>query len=238
MNKHVFILGYNAVDYYSEWFNLTNYSEDTSFYFIDNGQQRLEGTVAEQLKQVYVTSRNIGCSGGWNLICDIAFNYLGLDRVIVGEEDARFSQEVLDALWSQANSHTLATTYNNGFGYALFCMHKDVFNKVGRFDENIMWAGCEDNDYNHRCKLNNITVSNLDIPSSFNGNSTSTDPNSPSHSTAKHNADYVHNKWGNYTYNTPFNGNVPFIFDPLLVAHFGKLNEFPSQTEYKLYTQK
>lgn len=238
MNKHIFILGYNAVNYYSEWFHLDNYSKDSSFYFIDNGQQKLEGTVAEQLKEIYVTSRNVGCSGGWNLICDIAFNHLGLDRVIVGEEDARFSEEILDALWSQANSNTLATTYNNGFGYALFCMHKDVFNKVGRFDENIMWAGCEDNDYNHRCKLSGVTVSNLDIPSSFNGNSTSEDPNSPSHTTARHNADYVHSKWGNYQYSIPFNGNAPFIFDPLLEAHFGTLTEFPSQTEYKLYTQK
>lgn len=236
MKRHVFILGYNACDYFCEWFHYNNYSEEYQFYFIDNGQQILSPKITEGMP-VYVTSRNIGCAGGWNLICDIAFNSLNLDRVIVGEEDALFSQEILDSLWDNSDPRRLMTTYNNGFGYALYCMHSKIFEEVGRFDENILWAGCEDNDYNHRCNLAGVEVYNLDVPSFYNGNSTSTDPTSPSLKVGKHNADYVKDKWGDYKYTVPFDGIAPFKFDPLLVEHFGNILEFPSQTEYKLYIQ-
>lgn len=237
MKKHIFILGYNACNYFCEWFKIENYSDTCQFYFIDNGNQKLNKYITDNMN-VYTTSQNIGCGGGWNLICDIAFNSLGLDKVIVGEEDALFGQDIIDALWENAEPTRLMTTYNNGFGYALYCIHKDIFKSVGRFDENIMWAGCEDNDYTYRCKLKEIEVFNLDIPSSYNGNSTSTDPTSPSLKVGKHNADYVYNKWGNYTYTSPFNGQVPFIFDPLLESHFGTLSEFPSVSEYKIYSNK
>jgi hypothetical protein len=155
MIRNVFILGYNACNYFDEWFDTKNYSDQYKFHFIDNGQQNLSNKIIDNF-EVYTTSKNLGCSGGWNLICDIAFNSMNLDRVIIGEEDALFSEEILDALWKNSNAETLSTTYNNGFGYALFCIHKDIFNNVGRFDENIMFAGCEDNDYDHRCKLNKV----------------------------------------------------------------------------------
>jgi hypothetical protein len=237
MKKHVFVLGYNANDYFTEWFNLANYSDEYQFYFIDNGRQQLNSYITDNF-DVYTTTTNIGCAGGWNFICDIAFKHMGLEKVIVSEEDSRFSLEILDALWDNSTATSLATTYNNGFGYALYCMHRDIFNTVGRFDENILWAGCEDNDYDHRCKLHNVQNINLNVPSMFNGNSTSTDPNSPSLKVGQHNADYVKQKWGNYEYTTPFNGTPPFEFDPLLEQHFGKLTEFPSVTEFKNYTQQ
>jgi hypothetical protein len=235
--KPVFILGYNAQDYFCQWFDRNNYSEEYKFYFIDNGSQNLNEKIKSDF-EVYVTSKNIGCSGGWNLICNIAFNTLGFDKVIIGEEDALFSNDILDELWRVSNHETLATTYNNGFGYALFCMHKEIFSSVGMFDENIMYAGCEDNDYDHRCKLMNVNNYNLGISSQYNGSATSYDINSPRQSVGKHNADYVENKWGkNYEYTKPFNGQ-PFSFDPLLLQHYGELTEFPSQTEYKIYKSK
>lgn len=237
MKKHVFVLGYNANNYFTEWFHLSNYSDDYQFHFIDNGQQQLNSYITDNF-DVYTTTTNLGCSGGWNFICDIAFKHMDLEKVIVSEEDSRFSLEILDALWENSTTTTLATTYNNGFGYALYCMHRDIFNTVGRFDENILWAGCEDNDYDYRCKLHGVQNVNLDVPSMFNGNSTSTDPNSPSLKVGQHNADYVKHKWGDYQYNIPFNGNAPFEFDPLLEQHFGKLTEFPSVTEFKTYTQR
>ena len=235
IKRHVFILGYNANDYFSEWFNIKNYSDLYEFHFIDNGQQTLNKKIVENM-EVYTTSKNIGCSGGWNLIFDIAFNSMNLEKVIIGEEDALFSNEILDELWEKSDSQTLSTTYNNGFGYALFCMHKEIFNLVGRFDENIMYAGCEDNDYDHRCKLKLVNNHNLDVPSSYNGNSTAVDPKSPRNSVGEHNANYVKEKWGsNYEYYIPFNGNDAPKFDSLLISHYGKMEEFPSQIEYKKY---
>lgn len=239
MNKHVVILGYNAANYFTEWFKLENYSTDTKFYFVDNGQQTLPKLIQDGMNP-YTTTKNIGCAGGWNLICDIAFNTLGLDKVIIGEEDALFDQNILDTLWADANENNLATTYGNGFGYALFCMHKDVFAKVGRFDENFLWAACEDNDYTYRCELNSITVSNLNVPSHLNGNATAVDPNSPRNQVFQHNADYINNKWSiqGFRYKTPFNGEPHPMFDPLLIHHFGDIEEFPSVSEYKKYCTK
>ncbi len=238
MNKHVVILGYNAANYFTQWFKLENYSTDTKFYFVDNGQQNLPDSIVKTMNP-YITTKNIGCAGGWNLICDIAFNSLGLDKVIIGEEDAMFNQVVLDALWSQSTETNLATTYGNGFGYALFCMHKEVFTKVGRFDENFLWAACEDNDYTYRCQLAGVTVSNLGVPSHYNGSATTSDPNSPRHAVHTHNVEYIGQKWGvNYEHKIPFGGAEYPTFDPLLVSHFGDITEFPSVTEYKNYCSK
>ena len=238
MSKHIFILGYNAADYFTQWFDIDGYSSDVKFYFVDNGQQDLPKSISETMN-LYTTTKNIGCAGGWNLICDIAFNSLGLEKIIIGEEDALFGQEIIDTLWSQATPNNLSTTYGNGFGYALFGMHRDVFNKVGRFDENFLWAACEDNDYTYRCELNNISVSNLNVPSHYNGHATSIDPNSPRNQVAKHNADYIGQKWGpTYAYNIPFNGEPHPMFDPLLIHHFGDIEEFPSVSEYKKYCTK
>lgn len=234
MIKHVFILGYNACDYFDQWFDIKNYSQEYKFYFIDNGNQDISSKIKENM-EVYKTSKNVGCGGGWNLICDIGFKHKNLDKLIIGEEDALFSNEILDELWNVSNSKTLSTTYNNGFGYALFCMHKNIFQEVGRFDENILFAGCEDNDYDHRCKIKQIVNSNLNVSSQYNQSSTTMDPNSPRGLVGHHNASYVHEKWGNYSYTEPFNGNKPYKFHRLLIEFYGQLEEFPSESEYKLY---
>jgi hypothetical protein len=59
----------------------------------------------------YTTTENIGCGGGWNLILDIAFNHLGLEKVLIGEEDAQFNQEIINTLWEHATPDRLMTTY-------------------------------------------------------------------------------------------------------------------------------
>lgn len=237
--KHLFILGYNAIDYFDSWFKLENYNEDTQFYLIDNGKQQIPDTI----KKIhhYTTNTNLGCAGGWNLICDIAFNTLGLEKVIIGEEDAIFNQQILDALWNHCTPDTLMTTYGNGFGYALFCIHKETFNKVGRFDENIMYAAWEDADHKVRCAKEGVEVFCMEVDSSLNGSSTSFDSNSPRNAIHEHNKQYFILKWGSdfqkdsVYYDKPFNNKPPFVFDPILVEHYGNLTKFPSQTEYDKY---
>ena len=54
---------------------------NTTTRIIDNGNQNIEGF------QLYQLDRNIGCSGGFNLICYIGFQYLGLEKIIIGQED-------------------------------------------------------------------------------------------------------------------------------------------------------
>lgn len=232
----VFLLGYNAVDYLNSWFKIENY-KNVDFYFIDNGRQNLPNEIKNIL--LYTTSQNIGCAGGWNLICDIAFNHMGLEKVIIGEEDAIFNQEMIESLWNYCEPNRVMTTYGNGFGYALFGIHRETFKRVGRFDENIMYAAYEDADHKIRCAKQEIEVFCMEVDPSLNYSSTSFDPKSPRNAIHEHNKQYFILKWGadfhinSIYYDKSFNNNPPFIFDPTLEEHYGKLKEFPSETEYK-----
>lgn len=236
-NKTLFFLGYNAAGYLSQWFNKDEF-QGVDFHFIDNGNQTLPPSIQEM--HYYTTSENLGCGGGWNLICDIAFNHLGLEKVLIGEEDAQFNQEMLDALWEYTEPDRLMTTYGNGFGFALFCVHKDLFKKVGRFDENFLYAACEDADYKVRCTNAGITVHCMEVDPSLNGSSTSFDPLSPRSAVEQHNKDYFKLKWGHdfigewkpVYYLEAFNNQPPFIFDPLFTEKYGERVVFPSESEY------
>jgi hypothetical protein len=234
----VFLLGYNAVTYLDQWFKVSNY-KNAEFYFIDNGNQELPQTIKDI--HLYTTTKNIGCGGGWNLICDIAFNHMGLEKVIIGEEDAIFNQEMIESLWEYCDSDRVMTTYGNGFGYALFCIHKDTFNKIGRFDENIMYAAYEDADHKVRCSKGNVEVFCMEVDSSLNGNSTAWDLNSPRNAIHEHNKQYFIKKWGmdfdinSLYHDIPFNNMPTFTFDPTLEEHYGQLIKFPSETEYEKY---
>jgi GT2 family glycosyltransferase len=233
----LFFLGYNAADYMSEWWDKENY-KDVDFFFIDNGNQ----TLPNKIKDIhyYTTSKNVGCAGGWNLICDIAFNTMGLDKVIIGEEDARFDQDIIEYLWDNCTPNRLMTTYGNGFGFALFCIHKDTFNKIGRFDENFLYAAWEDADYKTRCKLEGVEDYCLEVDTSFNGSSTSFDPSSPRQGAWSYNRDHFYLKWGGELWNkgnyiVPFNGSKPYDFSPFLLQNYPNIIEFPSITEYKTF---
>ena len=71
-----FILGYQGFDYFKEKFEKNKYP-NTVIRIIDNGNQRISGY------QHYKTKKNIGCAGGWNLICYIAFERLGLEKIVI-----------------------------------------------------------------------------------------------------------------------------------------------------------
>ena len=40
--------------------------------------------------------KNIGCAGGFNLICYIAFEYLGLEKIIIGQEDTIVEEKEME----------------------------------------------------------------------------------------------------------------------------------------------
>jgi hypothetical protein len=231
--NNVFILGYNAVDYFCEWYKHEE-NPNTVMRFVDNGQQKIPDYIKNNL--IYTTNTKICCSAGWNLICDIAFNTMGLDKIIIGEEDARFSEEILDEITLQTSPIVLCGTYNNSFEFSLYGIHKDTWNKVGKFDENFVFAGCEDNDYKHRCMLNDVNVISLGVSHYFNGNS-STSPTSPIPTeTRMYNEEYLKNKWGNYVYKYPFNDpNHTCNMTPMFKKYYGDLAEWPSITEFKMY---
>ena len=122
-------------------------------------------------------------------------------------------------------------TYNNSFEFSTYAIHRETFSKVGRFDENFMFVGCEDNDYKHRCKLNGVDVQSLGISHEFNcsiANNVHTVPST----VLTHNPTYILNKWNDYTYTEPFNGvDMPKYTDYFLEVH-GDVDMWPSESEF------
>lgn len=226
-----FVLGYNAINYFEQWYDFDQF-QNTNLRILDNGRQ----TVSNKLNPyiIHVNKQNIGCAGGWNLICDIGFKHYGFEKIIVGQEDARISESIFDGLLEECNPTTLCGTFNNGFAFSTFAIHRDTFEKIGRFDENIVYGGCEDNDYQYRCEMNGVTVKSLGISNQFNCSIANNDDVKPP-GTSPANANYVDKKWGNYTYKTAFNGDTVPTYSEWFTKLYGNTDEWPSENEYKLF---
>lgn len=226
-----FVLGYNAINYFEQWYDFDQF-QNTNLRIIDNGRQ----TVSNKLNSyiIHVNKQNIGCAGGWNLICDIGFKKYGFEKIIVGQEDARVSESIFDGLLEECNPNTLCGTFNNGFTFSTFAIHRDTFEKIGRFDENIVYVGCEDNDYQYRCEMNGVTVKSLGISNQFNCSIANNDDVKPPE-TSPANANYVDKKWGNYTYKTAFNGNTVPKYSEWFTKLYGNPDSWPSETEFKSF---
>lgn len=226
-----FVLGYNAINYFEQWYDFDQF-QNTNLRVIDNGRQ----TVSNKLNPyiIHVNKQNIGCAGGWNLICDIGFKKYGFEKIIVGQEDARVSESIFDGLLEECNPTTLCGTFNNGFTFSTFAIHRDTFEKIGRFDENIVYVGCEDNDYQYRCEMNGVTVKSLGISNQFNCSIANNDDVKPPE-TSPANANYVDKKWGNYTYKTAFNGNTVPKYSEWFTKLYGNPDSWPSETEFKSF---
>lgn len=234
MNQ-LFILGYNAVGYFCDWFKYEE-NPNTKLRFVDNGKQNIPDYIKRDV--LWVTTKNLGCCGGWNFICDVAFNTMELDKIIIGEEDARFSEEILNEITEKTSPTVLCGTYDNSFEFSLYGIHRDTWNKVGRFDENFLFCGCEDNDYKHRCKLAGVSVISLGISHYFNGNSSNNDVVKPKESSI-YNGEYVKNKWGEYTYQCPFNNpNYTHEMTYMFKKYYPNITEWPSVSEFEIYQSK
>jgi GT2 family glycosyltransferase len=230
MKYNLFILGYGSSKFLGAWIEPQNFL-NTTIRIIDNGNQQYLDYLKPYL--YYQTSQNLGCAGGWNLICQIAFNKLGLDKVIISNEDNLYSEEYLEALYEQCTPTNIAGTYDRAFEFSLFCIHKDTYKNIGMFDENVILAAGEDNDYKYRCKLGGVSISCLGISANYNASETGGDTIPL---IRDENIKYVTNKWDNYTSDKAFktyNFNTPELIITERLKEKYKINEFPSIKEYK-----
>lgn len=233
MKYNYFVLGYNAIEYFNQWYDRSQFT-NTVMRFIDNGRQQIPTEMLSNV--IHQNEQNIGCAGGWNLACDIGFNYFGFEKIIVGQEDGRISEEIFEALIENCSPTMLCGTYNNSFEFSTYAIHRDTFNRVGRFDENFMFVGCEDNDYKHRCKLNGIEVTTLGISHYYNASIANNNEVTPRRAST-HNAEYIERKWNNYTYLEPFNGVPTPKYTDYFIEIFGTPDLWPSEYEFGKYKQ-
>ena len=238
-----FVLGYQGFEYFNENFDKSKYP-NTVTRIIDNGNQKIDGF------QNYQLNKNIGCSGGFNLICYIGFQYLGLEKIIIGQEDTIPEEDELQELLDKCNENKIAGLLTPFFELATFAFHRKTFIKVGMFDENCIDGYCEAADDKHRCFLNNIEIEHLGKSHKRNLGMSRL-KNKRIYDTITVNRMYIKDKWGKsvselkeaiedeqppYEFKNPFNNKkydskfIP-ITHRMKMIHELKKNELPSQSE-------
>ena len=215
-------------------------------YVIDNNSQEWDKTLDGSY---YATSKNIGCAGGWNLICDIAFSHLSLDKIVITQDDLDLSSDLYEQAYEEATATEIVGVVQPFYEFSAFAITKDTWLNVGRFDENCLFVYGEDVDYKQRCYLKNIHISSLHEPNGVNG---ATIKDHPNLNRIMANRAYITRKWGAsinpdliaandgqppFQYQTPFDLNSDF---PLVYQHTYKYENsdrqgFPSEHEYKRF---
>lgn len=200
----IFVLTFLGIDYFMQWSTQLREHPEIQFVLVDNGMQDTIDAISTI--PIYQTSRNIGCAGGWNLQCQIAFNRLGLDKIIIAQDDSIINEQIVKSIWEQTTDDVIVGAYDRSFEFAVFGITKDYWNYVGFFDENFIYGGCEDNDYKYRAKLVNKRVISLNYSADLNQSLSSKLLKDQLHSSNVYNADYIKRKWGaNYEFIYPFN---------------------------------
>lgn len=232
----VFVLTYLGLPYFLEWSRTIREMSNIQFVIVDNGLQDVTSIIPTC--PIIQTSQNIGCAGGWNLSCKFAFDYFGLDKVIIGQDDAIFDNVMIENIWNATGDDLLVGAYDRSFEFSLFGITKNLYSAVGVFDENFIYVGCEDNDYKHRIKLANKTVNSLNYSASMNSNLASKFITENAKPANIYNTQFIEQKWGKqYEYQTPFNNpdyklNECQIYDGLIDV-YGQIDKFPSDLEYE-----
>ncbi len=206
--------------------------KNTESYIIDNGQQ--PWTILKN-NVIHTTRMNVGCAGIWNIAADIGFKHFGEDKIVISNDDNYYTDHIIDQLFEKCNENTIVGTYDRSFEFSLFAIHKNTFNKVGRFDENCMFVTEEDIDYKIRCKLNNITIDSLNLSAQSNLSMSSillsTDQKLK-------NIEYINRKWGIYrNYTTPFAGHEPVQISIDMLNEYATTygSKWPSISEFERF---
>lgn len=236
MNKYsLFILTYQGIDELASWFEPSKF--DIPVYIIDNGKQK----IPERLKNyiIHSTEENIFCSGGMNLCTSIGFDYLKSEKILLTQDDAKFTNTDVKTVLEATTENCIVGGRNDWWYYCFLGLHKAVYNKVGKFDENYLYGTCEDNDFHFRSLLLGVQhkTANLYIPNK--------NLSSPAISHKYGNYEYLIEKWGPekswgvYTYTTPFNGVEYPKFRNEYWSQFTKRHDrFMSEVEYERFLVK
>lgn len=251
MYNNIFVLTYSAAQ---SFFLNTAPLKTSLYYLIDNGNQKYTPTFGCNR---FATSKNIGCAGGWNLICDIAFDYLDLDKIVITQDDAKISPELIAQALEETNGLSITGVIQPFFEFSTFVITKEVWNTVGRFDENFIYVYSEDADYKQRCLLNGVILNSLYIPN-IGTNDSASIKNNPSLNKIEYNRQYLKYKWGEsihpnpaarldgqppFSNKTPFEGIaelVPLDYIPItnrITEVYGQISDFPSKIEYERFKQ-
>lgn len=230
----VFVTSYTGLHYFNQWSHVIRNNENVQLVIVDTGNQTAASTITDI--PVFQLSQNVGCAGCWNMCALLGFNYYNLDKIIIGQDDAMFDEQMINLIWNETTDDMLTGAYDRGFTYSLFGLTKKFWTDVGVFDENFVYATYEDNDYIHRIRLLNKQWKSLNFSADLNSNITS---KYLSDNVRSVNRTYMIEKWGHFegVYEHPFNNpdlspNECVIHKNLTDVH-GDVSTFPSITEFE-----
>jgi hypothetical protein len=249
MKNNIFVLSYSTAQ---SFFDRTTPVKNSLYFMIDNGNQKYNPTFGCNF---FNTSRNIGCAGGWNLICDIAFEMLELDKIVITQDDANIVPDLITQALEETSGLCITGVIQPFFEFSTFVITREVWNLVGRFDENFVYVYSEDADYKQRCMLNKVIINSLYVENK-NVNDSASIKNNPSINKIEYNREYLRYKWGNSVHPTtsarldgqpPFANKTPFQqevagleLDYIPITKrisnvYGIGDKFPSQIEYERF---
>ena len=191
----------NALDWY-----LTNLTQ-TEIIVLDNGKQGLVS--GDPRLKIFEPAAPKGVAASWNWLITKAIQE-GYTKFLVLNDDIilkRYTEEI-DALFDSVSPMTFVKPHVS-YNWSAYLLTKEIFTKVGGFDEGFEKCFYEDNDYEYRMKLAGCTITHSDLLNAqvyLNSQSSIADPRL---SDFTGNRNYYERKWGGLPnaekYTTPFN---------------------------------
>ena len=136
--------------------SLIKYIEDFSgvdIHVIDNGQQEIKNNLPASalVPNLYIheEKNNLGVSASWNKLCDIIFAEYDYALIINDDVYLGYGTQVVN----EAINRSKVGIVQSYFKWSVVLISKQLFKKVGRFDDEFYPAYFEDSDYIYRVKL-------------------------------------------------------------------------------------
>ena len=238
---NVFVLSYNNLEDYLSSNTYKELKNNCLLQIVDNGNQKPE-SIGIKL------STNIGCAGGWNFICKLAFDNLNLDKIVISQDDVDISFNEVKQAYEETSGKMITGLFSPFFEFSTFVITKQVWELVGEFDENFINVYSEDADYKQRCMLSGVTLNSLYISPKDRNKNISIKKN-PNIDNIKENRVYLMSKWGfsihpsevaRNDFQPPFEYTNPFNMKELHVNYIPSLrieNKHPSTVEIEKYVR-
>lgn len=127
---------------------------EVNIYVLDNGGQEIPNFSKVGMKiEVIKSEKNIGVGPSWNVLCRKI--YENFDNALILNDDIYLGKktENISSLISKYRSQFITATPD----WCAFIIGRDIFDKVGPFDECFYPAYYEDNSYAYRMKLKGVS---------------------------------------------------------------------------------
>jgi len=129
--------------------SLESYKKDfpnIEIHVIDNGKQNLK---SDKNVIVHTEDENLGVAKSWNKICDIGFK--SVNHVLLVNDDVFLG-------YGEKEVNRIISSMQIGISqsmhlWSVVLIRKDIFDEIGRFDEQFYPAYLEDSDYIYRLNL-------------------------------------------------------------------------------------